>query len=282
MELTDQIERREGMSPKAFAREYFGQPRPVIVTDALAHWPALGRWSPDFFRREYGEIEIEVDGERLTLGELIDRIEVSTPEKPAPYLRNQPLSQWPQELQGQVSPPPAYTRPNWLESRLFPSRTRMTYIEAYIGGEGARFPVLHYDGLHTHAYLMQLYGDKEYIAFAPDQTEYMYPPSSDANTSRIVDVLNPDLESFPLFDRARGVRFQLHPGEMLFVPGGWWHTARILNPSVTVSINGVNKANGAEFRHDYAQQVGQRSRFAGYALSSILFVGATTRLFEVT
>jgi hypothetical protein len=282
MQLVDEIDRRAGLSAADFGHEYLDTPKPVILTDAISHWGALGRWTPQFFKQEYGDLVVQVDGESLTLGELIDRIEASTSDNPAPYLRNQPLSEWPPELLADVLPMPTCTRPNWLESRLFPSRTRMTYIEAYIGGEGARFPVLHYDGLHTHAYLMQLYGDKEYIVFAPDQTDYMYPTGVDGNTSSVADVLNPDLEAFPLFDRAQGVRFQLHPGETLFVPGGWWHTARILNPSVTVSINGVNKANGADFRHDYARQVGRRSKMAGYALNSILFVGAATRLFEVT
>ncbi len=178
---------------------------------------------------------------------------------------------------------PECTRPNWLESRLFPSLKAMTYIEAYLGGEGARFPMLHYDGLHTHAYLMQLYGDKEYIVFSPDQTQFLYPKDGDRNKSHIEDVLAPDLERFPLADRARGVRFQLHPGETLFVPGGWWHTARILNPSVTVSINAVNQANSAAFNQDYSERVAQRLRspLAGRAIHAVLRVGEATRLFEL-
>ena len=180
----------------------------------------------------------------MALGDLIDRIEASTDDNPAPYLRNQALAEWPPELPADVSPMPDCTRPNWLESRLFPSQgTKLSSVEVYIGGQGAQFPVLHYDGLHTHAFLMQLYGEKEYIAFSPEQTAVPVPAGRriEANKSRIDDMLHPDLASFPLFDQAEGVRFQLHPGETLFVPAGWWHTARILSPSVTVSINGVNR-----------------------------------------
>ena len=57
-----------------------------------------------------------------------------------------------------------------LGSPLFHDREATTAIELYIGGEGASFPVLHYDGMHTHAFLMQLYGTKEYVAFAPQQS----------------------------------------------------------------------------------------------------------------
>jgi len=279
MKLTDQIDRRSGLSPPEFRREYLDPLRPVILTDAIAHWPALGRWSPEFFKREYGELIVTVDGETMRLGDLIDRIEASSSANPAPYLRNQALSEWPPELLSDVLPMPDCTRPNWFESRLFPSRRKMTSIEAYIGGEGAHFPVLHWDGLHTHAYLMQLYGDKEYIAFAPNQTRFMYPRGG-GNVSEIDDVLNPDLERFPLCDQAEGYRFQLHPGETLFVPSGWWHTARILSPSVTVSINGVNRPNGAAFRHDYQRELADRSAVAAWAVSAAVLVGGATRLFE--
>lgn len=279
MRLSDEIDRRAGLDPDAFEREYLRPPRPVVLTDAIAHWRALGRWTPELFRDEYGYLEVEVDGETMTLRDLIRRIEASTDDSPAPYLHNQLIAEWPPELLADVLPMPACTRPNWLESRLFPSRSRMTSVETYIGGRGAQFPVLHYDGLHTHAYLMQLHGVKEYIVFSPDQTAFMYPLDG-KNTSRIDDVLEPDLAAFPLFDQAQGVRFELHPGETLFVPSGWWHTARILSASVTVSVNGVNRANSAAFRRDYCAYLARRSRVLSSGVRSALLVGQATRLFE--
>lgn len=281
MQLTDQIDRRAGLTRAQFAQEYLSPPRPVILTDAIAHWRALGRWTPQFFKDEYGDLRVVVDGEAMALRDLIDKVEVSTSENPAPYLRNQLLAEWPPELCGDVSPMPECTQPNWLESRVFPSRHRLSSVEIYIGGRGARFPVLHYDGGHTHAFLMQLHGDKEYIVFSPEQTAFMYPRDGlSMNKSRIDDVLDPDRLAFPLFEQAEGVRFELHPGETLFVPGGWWHTARILSPSVTVSINSLNRANSAAFRNDYCVSIAQRSALLGSAVRAWLLFGQATRLFE--
>ena len=282
MTLTDQIDRHAGLGRERFKREYLDPLRPVILTDAIAHWRALGRWTPEFFRENYGEVAITVDDEVMALRDLIDRVQASTADNPAPYLRNQALAEWPPELLSDVSPMPDCTRPNWLESRLFPSGRKLASVELYIGGQGARFPVLHYDGLHTHAFLMQLYGDKEYIAFSPSQTEFLYArDGSDENKSRVDDVLNPDGLEFPLFKKATGVRFSLHPGETLFVPSGWWHTARILNPSVTVSVNALNRANAEAFRRDYGAMIAQRSRALSLVARTGLFVGQATRLFEV-
>ena len=232
--------------------------RPVILTDAISHWRALGKWSPQFFKDAYGDLKVVVDGEAMALSELVERVEKSSEDNPAPYLRNQALADWPPELSADISPMPDCTRPNWFDSRLFPRAKQLAPIEVFIGGQGAQFHVLHYDGLHTHAFLMQLYGDKEYIAFSPEQTGFLYAPKDGrANESRISDLRHPDLAAFPLFAQAQGVRFQLHPGETLFIPSGWWHTARILSPSVTVSINGLNRANSAAFRRDYCK--GSRS-----------------------
>jgi hypothetical protein len=153
MQLTDDIDRRVRLTQADFAREYLSPPRPVILTDALVHWRALGRWSRQFFKTEYGHLEVRVDGERMTLRELVDRIEASSEDHPATYLRDQTLAEWPPGLTEDVYPMPECTRPNWLQSRFFPARGDMLFLEVYIGGSGARFPVLHYDNWHTHAFL---------------------------------------------------------------------------------------------------------------------------------
>ena len=281
MQMTDQIDRRASLSREEFEREYLNPLRPVVVTDAISHWGALGKWTPQFFKEKYGTLEVDIDGQKMVLSDVIDRIETSTKDNPAPYLRNQPLGEWPSELTADVTPMPDCTQPNWLESRVFPSRHPLSSVEVYIGGEGAQFPTLHYDNWHTHAFLMQLYGDKEYVAFSPEQTKFMYPRDGmERNKSRIDDVIEPDLEKFPLFDQAEGVRFELHAGETLFVPGGWWHTVRILTPSVTVSANGVNRANSVGFRNDYCEHIAQKSALASSVVRAGLVVGQATRLFE--
>jgi hypothetical protein len=47
-----EIERRDRLSYEEFAESYLYALKPVIVTDALCQWKALGRWTPEFFKRE--------------------------------------------------------------------------------------------------------------------------------------------------------------------------------------------------------------------------------------
>ncbi len=184
--------------------------------------------------------------------EFIDRVLASSTTEPAPYLHNVAIFKYMPELIGDVSPPPVYTRPNWLESRFFPDDDAAKHnAELYIGGGGGKFPVLHYDNCHAHAFICQLHGDKEFTLFGPDQTPLLY--ADDAimpNLSGVDDIESPDLVRFPLFANAVPIKLLLGPGEMLFVPAGWWHTARMLNPSVSVSFNTVDATNWSDFVRD--------------------------------
>src|SRR5262245_28272587 len=251
--LTRGIDRHEwaAIGSARYLRDYVLPLKPVIIRSAFDHWPARQKWTLRFLRDRYGELPINIGGSSLRLGGFIEEVLSSTPERPAPYLHNHPMDVWPAELQADISPMPECTRPNWLESHWFPARKPLTFIEAYIGGAGAKFPTLHYDGLHTHAFLMQIEGVKEYVALPPESEPFLY-PSHPGNISP-VDVLKPDFDLHPLVARATGYRFELHPGETLFVPAGWWHTARILRPSITISINGVNAANWDSFFHDFSR-----------------------------
>jgi cupin-like protein len=256
-QFIDQIDRHSwaDIGKKRYINQYILPLKPVIITDGIEHWVARKKWTLDFFKQQYGTLPLTVDGRQLTMGTLIDEVKASTPQRPAPYLRNHPVKDLPEELQHAVQPMPECVSPNWFDHRLLKAWKDFTYVELYIGGTGAKFPVLHYDGLHTHAFLMQLEGVKEYVAFPPDQAPLMYAGKDQAheNKSAVDNIETPDLSRFPKFCSASGFRFKLYPGETLFVPAGWWHTARILTPSITVSINGANAANWKDFRHDFCE-----------------------------
>jgi len=225
MTMSMDVARCRDLSRRDFAREYLApSPRPVILTDALSNWGALGKWTPDYFGEHYG----------TTL--------------------------------------PRCTEPNWLDSRLFPSRESLKYFERYIGGRGAAFPVLHYDGLHTHAFIMEIYGEKEFWVYPPEQTAFVYPrPGPESNKSQIDDIEHPDLERFPLFAQAKGTRFLLKAGETLFVPAGWWHTTRMLTAAISVSVNSADAANWRAFKQDYCTDLAQeRGRLRATITSAYL------------
>ena len=66
-----------------------------------------------------------------------------------------------------------------------------------------------------------------------------------------------------MFAKATPIVFDLHPGETLFVPAGWWHTVKILTHSITISVNVANPPNWGAFVSDYVDSK-RRSRSASY------------------
>jgi len=246
------VERRHRPSYEDFVREFLNPHKPVVISGALNSWPAM-RWTPEYFRQKFPDVNCAVDGANYRMADLIELVLHSSPEKPAPYLRNAIINRFLPQLLADISPLPEYFSPNWLAgplSQLLRSRLHEGSEELYIGGKGGKFPFLHFDTWHTHAFICQLCGTKEFTAYAPDQAPYLYVSPGRYNQSLIPDLENPDYGKFPLFARACGMRFLLEPGEIVFIPAGWWHTARILSPSISVSVNRANASNWSDMTRD--------------------------------
>jgi len=283
------IVRVEKLSYESFAAEYLYPNVPVIVTDALTRWQAMERWTPEFFKSEFGDMRFqledklkpktdyksEVGSVEYAMKDFIDLVLSSTEANPAPYFRNRVLAdQFPSLLQD-IEPLPEYFQPNWLPENYLVKYVkevlnRGAALEIYIGGTGGSFPVLHYDGAGTHAFLMQVYGRKQFVLYPPEQEPFLYPSPEKENLSLVNSVDNPDLERFPLFAKAEPITFVLEPGELLFVPSHWWHTTKMLTPSISISANVVNDSNW----HELVSFVAMRRRNKLVSLASRAYLSA--------
>jgi histone arginine demethylase JMJD6 len=259
-----EVPRREHLGRDEFVREYVLGNRPVIVTDAIREWRALSRWSPEFFKTEFGSVEVRVAGEGTTVGEVVDRILDPLAGSPAPYLHTTSpgakMEHVLPALLADIQPLPELLAPNWLADRTFPRSLerrlqRGPQAELFLGGAGGRFS-LHWDSLYFHVFAFQVYGQKLWYLYAPDQTPRLYPRAEVHTISEIDDVEHPDLDRFPLFGEAVCQRCTLSPGEMLFFPGGWWHTTRMHGPSISVSINTANASNWSQLAGELARKAG--------------------------
>jgi hypothetical protein len=104
----------------------------------------------------------------------------------------------------------------------------------WIGAQGCLTP-LHVDG--SHNFLLQVLGAKRITLFSPDQARFLYPAvdSQRPHLSRI-DLRNPDKNEFPLFEQARAEQFTLEPGDVLYLPPGWWHEVESLDAAVSINF----------------------------------------------
>ena len=156
------VERKANLTHRDFVRDHLNALRPVIITNSMQHWPALSRWTPEFFQTRYGSVVLHIDGKQYTVRDFIDLILRSTRERPAPYLWNQSLDKYFPDLVEDIDPSLEYFWPNWLKSRFFPIRRLQAPFEILIGGTGPGAS-LHYDFGYIHAFICQIYGSKRFF-----------------------------------------------------------------------------------------------------------------------
>jgi histone arginine demethylase JMJD6 len=249
-----QIDKRERLSRKDFLHEYVLKNKPVVISDATREWRALSKWNPLFFKDNYGDRKVPVFERKrsvtvkdsVRLGDYIEEITSSNFQNRAKYLFSLKIPKEFPELLKDLEPRPSYWDPNWLDSKyLLPGLPgfklrNITGLEMNMGGTGSPFPFLHYDDLWTQTFVTQVHGRKAWILFEPEQTPFMYASDSSENISDIPMDADVDLERFPLFAKAKPLRFILEEGEMLYGAPGWWHTTRALTPSIAVVLSTAN------------------------------------------
>jgi lysine-specific demethylase 8 len=83
----------------------------------------------------------------------------------------------------------------------------------------------------------QVVGRKYVRLYSPEHNEAMYPFTDGLTTnSSQVDLHEVDAAAFPAFNSAPFVDCVLEPGQMLYIPPGWWHFVQSMSMSFSVSF----------------------------------------------
>jgi hypothetical protein len=166
-------------------------------------------------------------------------------QAPAPYARNINIKQDLPELVADISPRLAYATPDWKSTRLLPKDWLFPngLEELFFGGAGARFPSLHVDYYGMDGFISQIYGEKEFLVFAPSDGQYLHTRAENPLISAIDNFDDPDYGRFPHLKHATPLRFNLRPGETFYQPNGWWHTTTMHEVSITVITQTWNVDN---------------------------------------
>ncbi|CAN1158104.1 Lysine-specific demethylase JMJ30 [Linum perenne] len=98
------VAKRSGLSLEGFLREHFLAGLPVIISDSMAHWPAVKKWNDiDYLRSVAGDRTVPVEvgknylcqewkQELITFSQFLERIQGNTPSSGVPtYLAQHPL-----------------------------------------------------------------------------------------------------------------------------------------------------------------------------------------------
>jgi hypothetical protein len=215
---------------------------PVRFTLDPREWPALARWCPAFFKSLAPQQRVKV---RVSKSGNFRYLADGTPVDPTEQhdIDDALLEQATDWITNEAPGAPKYyiaqfkfgnALPQLLADLGFPRSDRLHPPTLWFGSSET-ISQLHFDrGSNLYC---QVYGGKQFTLFSPDDTRFLYPYPEDSLLAHVseVDVGRPDLERYPLFRRAQPMLVTLQAGDILFLPGYWWHYVRSL--SVSISVN---------------------------------------------
>lgn len=233
------IVRRELPPRDVFQRNYAAVGMPVIFTDVVRAWPALERWSFEWFKQQHGDtivpIQItDVDVPRnadekrraygvqrtFTLNAYIESC-VQAGDAHA-YLSSFDLMKVIPSLADDVS------FPHFHRYDAFTSRS------AWMGMGGSKVHCDFADNLFA-----QLSGTKVIDLYSPNSLLSRYPDRWSWYSCFCqvdFDYFKPRTEDVAAFQELLpDFSFEISPGEMLYIPYGWWHRVQTVEPTISVN-----------------------------------------------
>ncbi|SFA85699.1 Cupin-like domain-containing protein [Collimonas sp. OK607] len=218
---------RVGMLDAAAFRTRAEKGLPFVITGLVSKWP-LSKLTPQTLRDRFGELHVRARvGDYINTAFAPDRamqdmsllaylelVANNTQDLP-PYLGNLEL----REL-NTLCHWPAYFK------KMGPPRF-------WLGPSGTVTP-LHCD--YDDNIFAQIWGTKRIFLSPPHHHEFLYPREANAILfGSPFDPEAPDFEKFPLARQAAMIECIMQPGEILYVPAGWYHQVRSLTFSLSAN-----------------------------------------------
>lgn len=218
---------RMGMLDAAAFRMHAAKGLPFVITGLVGKWP-LSALTPQTLRERFGELHVRARVgdyvntafapdramQDMSLLAYLELVANHTQELP-PYLGNLEL----REL-NTLCHWPAYF------NKMGPPRF-------WLGPSGTVTP-LHCD--YDDNIFAQIWGSKRIFLSPPHHDEFLYPREANAILfGSPFDPEAPDFEKFPLARQAAMIECIMQPGELLYVPAGWYHQVRALTFSLSAN-----------------------------------------------
>lgn len=249
------VERKPAPSREVFLRDHYAANRPVILTGLLRGESALQRWTPDYISEACAEAMVEVmsgrdadpkyeirsDAHRqsMRLADYIERICSVESSNDCYLVANNHFFDAPETaiLRDEIPALARYIDPGKSAGSNF----------LWLGPAGTITP-FHHDVMNVMVAMIS--GSKRFTLISPEQTPLMY---NNLGVYSDVDAEHPDLNSFPLYRDVRPITVDLHRGDVLFLPVGWWHHVRSLELSIMVSYTNFVFPNEFTWNHPWLE-----------------------------
>jgi hypothetical protein len=246
-----QVPRVRRPSRQEFFDNYYTRNEPVVIEGALDDWPALSRWTPEYFIERFGDRFVEVQAHRhkdpnyeinaaehreiVRFRDLVATVESAGPSNDW-YItaRNGSVNEEQlKELWEDIILVPEYLRDDDPKNRGF----------FWYGPQGTVTP-LHHD--LTNNFMAMVRGRKLIRLIAPYELADLY---NHRHCFSQVDLDHIDYDKFPQFRNVKVIDVVIGPGDLFFLPVGWWHY--VLGLDITVTMTFTNFVFDNSFYEGY-------------------------------
>lgn len=233
------IETVQSITLDEFQSSFISRRKPLIVCGGILDWQAVSLWTPQYLGEALSDKDVKVaisdkniisyeprhgsnvEYRQMKMKEAAGLISSNLRKDKKYYITQHALDNFDPILNDFGIPSFADKSKSYLMNLWF--------------GEAGNITPLHFD--FPHNLLAQVYGRKQVKLFSPEDSEFLYPAYDEELSlhSRILDIDNPDYAEFPNFKNAKPYVCTLRPGDVLFMPSGWWH--QVYSLDIAISIN---------------------------------------------
>lgn len=232
------------LSAEEFHERFAMKDRPVIIEGAASHWPAMQEWSLDKLARRFKHVSVKVGADdkgkklKMKFKYFCDYIRHQRDDNPL-YLFESDIHDNPhfQHLVNEYEVP-EYFPNDWLNMLNRDSRPPHRWL--CIGPKRSGTTV-HTDPLDTSAWNAVTHGSKRWVLFEPSVHRYIAKgkecrrKGEDDKAIMYFDFVLPRIkEAHPDVTIYEGMQ---NPGDIIFVPGRWWHGVLNTEDCVAVTQN---------------------------------------------
>jgi hypothetical protein len=244
-----EVPRKNRLGGEAFVADHYSLNLPVIITGMMCDWPALTAWTPDALRSRFGERQVEVQAGRTK----DEAYEINS----SAHKRTMRFDDFVDVISSGVRSNDHYMTANnssknkqalremWADMRPLPEYLTPDGDAGFLWiGPGGTITPFHHD--LTNNFMAQVRGYKKVKLIAASELPHVY---NHLHCYTQLDGGAPDYARYPRLRQARIIECTIGPGEILFVPVGWWHYVEALEPSITMSF--TNFRAGNDFHTSY-------------------------------
>lgn len=238
------VETRHQLSRDEFFERYYYANRPVVITGMLDDWKALTAWTPEYLKSRFGHHTVEVQSGRNSDPEY----EINS----AQHKKQMRFSEYVDLVNSGVETNDFYMTANntgingqvlkdlWQDVPVIEEYLRRDEANPgffWYGPKGIVTP-LHHD--LTNNFMAQVQGRKLVRMIPPCRLPYLY---NHRHCYSQVNLNQVDYERYPDFQHVKTIDVVLEPGQILFLPLGYWHHVSGLDISITMTYTNFLQRN---------------------------------------